>query len=300
MTRLLACAVLIAPLVAAQATYIGSDMCLVCHEDVTKAFASNPHHVLASDTKRGPDGGWKGKECEACHGPGSKHAESIDKKDIRNPAALPPAEAERICLSCHLNQPTHAGRIQSSHVRSQIGCTSCHAMHKTPTELVARKPGDVNQLCASCHTGEWAAFSRPYRHRLPEEAMSCVDCHNPHGRNVTSTVRMVASSNEPGCYKCHGEMRGPFVYEHEPLRTDGCVACHEPHGSANPRMLTRDQPRTVCLECHANIGAPSPKTGNTIGSTPPAFHNLQSPRYQTCVICHIKVHGSNVSSAFLR
>ena len=41
--------------------YAGSDTCLVCHEDITNAFASNPHHALESDTKRGPEGGWKGK-----------------------------------------------------------------------------------------------------------------------------------------------------------------------------------------------------------------------------------------------
>jgi predicted CXXCH cytochrome family protein len=78
------------------------------------------------------------------------------------------------------------------------------------------------------------------------------------------------------------------------------MACHEPHGSANPRLLTRDQTRTVCLECHANIGAPNPANGNRIGNAPPSFHDLRNPRYQTCVLCHLKVHGSNVNSAFLR
>ena len=38
----------------------------------------------------------------------------------------------------------------------------------------------VNQLCSSCHPQIWAQFQRPYKHRLPEGAMSCVDCHNPH------------------------------------------------------------------------------------------------------------------------
>jgi DmsE family decaheme c-type cytochrome len=289
-----------ATLAAAQATYVGADTCLACHEDISNAFAKNPHHALESDTKRGPEGGWKGKSCEACHGPGSAHAESLDKKDIRNPATLSPSESERICLSCHLNQTTHAGRIQSAHAKNQVACVGCHAMHKTPQELVSHKPDDVNQLCAGCHVSQWAAFNRPYKHRLPEGAMSCVDCHNPHGRNITSTVRAVAASNEPGCYKCHADKRGPFIYEHAPVRTDGCIACHEPHGSMNPRMLTRDQTRTVCLECHANIGVPSVFTGNKIGSTPPAFHDLRNPRYQTCVLCHVKVHGSNVDSSLLR
>ena len=61
------------------------------------------------------------------------------------------------------------------------------------------------------------------------------------------------AANEPGCFNCHGDKRGPFTFEHAPVRFEGCQACHEPHGSANPRMLTRANVRFVCLECHANL-----------------------------------------------
>src|SRR2546430_10607074 len=40
-------------------------------------------------------------------------------------------------------------------------------------------------------------------------------------------------------------------------RFEGCGSCHEPHGSANPRMLTKQEVRFVCLECHANLPARS-------------------------------------------
>lgn len=283
-----------APAAPEKAEYIGSEICQACHQDLFNAFASDPHHALEANKD------WKGKSCESCHGPGSLHAASLDKKDIRNPAQLPPEQSDRLCLSCHLNRTTHAGRIQSSHAKNQVPCVSCHTMHKSAAELVSFKPADINQKCASCHVSEWTSFLNPYRHKLPEGSMSCVDCHNPHGRNLTPTVRAVASAGEPSCYNCHGEKRGPFIYEHEPMRTDGCTACHEPHGSANPRMLTRNQERVTCLECHANIGAPQPATGRVIGNAPPAFHDLRNPRYQTCADCHIKIHGSNVSRDFLR
>jgi hypothetical protein len=29
----------------------------------------------------------------------------------------------------------------------------------------------------------------PYKHKLPEGAMSCVDCHNPHGTHLPTRVR---------------------------------------------------------------------------------------------------------------
>jgi DmsE family decaheme c-type cytochrome len=270
-------------------------MCQACHEDISKAYEKNPHHALEKQSKRG----WEGKSCEACHGPGAKHAESAEAKDILNPAKLKPAAADKNCLTCHLNQPTHAGRLQGSHAKNQVSCVGCHSMHKGPAALVARKPPEVNKQCAGCHTSEWASFSRPHSHRLREGAMSCTDCHNPHGSFVPRMVQ-TANVNEPGCLKCHGDKRGPFVFEHAPVRLEGCATCHEPHGSANPRMLTRHEVRFQCLECHSNLPTAASAQGGPLGDVPPAFHDVRNPRFRNCTICHIKVHGSQVNRTLLR
>lgn len=276
------------------ATTVGSDTCQVCHEEVSKAFQKNPHAAVETDAKRG----WQGKACEACHGPGSLHAESTDKKDIRNPGKLAPAEVDRACLACHLNKPTHVGRIQGSHAKNQVSCTACHSVHKpVGGEMAARRPSAVNEQCARCHTQVWAQFQRPHKHKLPEGAMSCVDCHNPHGSFLPKSIQTV-SANEPGCLKCHGDKRGPFPYEHAPVRLEGCMACHQPHGSANPMMLTRHEVRFVCLECHANL--PVPSAQSSMGVVPPAFHDIRQARYQNCTICHVKIHGSNVDRDLTR
>jgi DmsE family decaheme c-type cytochrome len=279
------------------ATTVGSDTCQACHEDVYKAFQKNPHAAVDKDARRG----WQGKVCEACHGPGSLHAESTDKKDIRNPLRLAVAEADKLCLSCHLNRPTHVGRIQGSHAKNEVSCIACHSVHKlVERELAARKPSVVNEQCARCHTDIWAQFQRPHKHKLTEGVMSCVDCHNPHGSFLPRNIQTVAA-NDPGCFKCHGDKRGPFAYEHAPVRLEGCTACHQPHGSANPRMLTRPEVRLVCLECHANLPAPSVQTlPSTTGVVPPAFHDIRNPRYQNCNICHVKIHGSNVDRDLTR
>jgi DmsE family decaheme c-type cytochrome len=280
------------------ATVVGSDTCAACHDEIAKAFQTNPHEAV----EKGVRPQWKGKACESCHGPGSVHAETADKKDIRNPATLPPAQADKICLGCHLNQPTQAGRIQSGHARNQVSCTSCHSVHKAGgTQMVARTAHAVNQLCQGCHIQEWASFQRPYKHKLPEGAMSCVYCHNPHGTLLLPRMLQTVSANEPGCFKCHGDKRGPFAYEHAPVRLEGCTACHEPHGSANPRMLTRHEVRFVCLECHANKPAPTVQTlPPTLGGIPPAFHDLGNPRYRNCTLCHVKIHGSQIDRGLLR
>jgi DmsE family decaheme c-type cytochrome len=291
-----------APAAPAASDYAGSEVCGTCHEDIYNAFQQNPHKLVDTQKRRG----FEGKACESCHGPGGKHAGSADKKDILNPAHMPPAEAARDCLKCHLNQPTHIGRIQSSHAKNEVGCTTCHAIHRNgPNGLVPRKMAAINEQCASCHTAVWAEFQRPYKHRLPESAMSCVDCHNPHG-SILSVSRQTYAANEPGCFRCHGNLRGPFTFEHAPIRLEGCGACHEPHGSANPRMLIRAEVRYMCLECHANLptGAPTGsaliKNPPALGGVPPAFHDLLSPQFQNCTVCHMKIHGSYVSQDLLK
>jgi DmsE family decaheme c-type cytochrome len=275
------------------AEFVGSETCQACHEDISKAFQKNPHYVVETNKKRG----WDGKACESCHGPGSKHAESASATDIVNPGKLRPAEADKNCLKCHANQPTHAGRIQNSHAKNDVGCVQCHAIHKHgPGGLVARGAVKVNEQCASCHPAVWAQFQRPHKHRLPEGAMSCTDCHDPHGSFRPRNLRAFAG-NERSCVKCHAEKRGPFTFEHAPMRLEGCQQCHEPHGSANPRMLVRQEVRFVCLECHSNLPVARPAA---LGVTPPAFHDLRSQRFRNCTICHQKVHGSYVDRNLLR
>jgi len=271
--------------------YVGSETCMACHEDIYKAFAKSPHHPVDVDAKRG----WQGRACESCHGPGQKHAESGDPTLIRDPANLAAAAADKICLTCHLNQPTQIGRLESSHAHNQVSCTACHKVHGSEP-LVARKTEATNKLCASCHLNEWAQFQRPFHHKLPEGDMTCVDCHNPHG-SIRPVMQQSFAGNEPGCFKCHGDKRGPFTFEHAPVRFEGCQACHEPHGSANARMLTRANVRFVCLECHANLPSAPVKV---MGVVPPSFHDLNLPLFQNCTVCHQKIHGSHVDRNLLK
>ncbi len=262
--------------------YAGTEMCQGCHEDIAKAFLkSNPHAVLETNKRRG----WETKSCEACHGSGVKHAESAEAALIRNPRKLSTAETDKTCMACHGNQQTHSGRVVTGHARQQMACTSCHSIH-------AKAPEPKSQ-CGSCHLGEKVSFAKPHAHPVPQGAMSCTDCHSPHG-TVLSKALNTAIGNEPGCLRCHGDKRGPFTFEHAPVRLDGCGSCHEPHGSANPRMLTRPSVSQLCLECHAGTFTAG------LGGVPPAFHDIRTARYRNCTTCHMKIHGSHVSKALLR
>jgi DmsE family decaheme c-type cytochrome len=213
---------------------------------------------------------------------------------------MPSTAADKSCLTCHLNQSTQAGRIHGGHARSAVTCTACHSIHGPQKQSALD--------CTACHSNTWAQFNKPFGHTLGKNTMTCVDCHNPHGGQVVMSrvARSMQSfgANEPGCFKCHSDLRGPFTYEHVPVRMDGCQACHEPHNSVNPKMLNRHEVRFTCLECHSNLSAIQPSTGaqngNALGGVPPAFHDLNNPRYRNCTVCHVKVHGSYTNRDLLR
>lgn len=265
--------------------YVGSEVCAGCHEDkVPKALAF--HKILETDKR------YKrvGQTCESCHGPGQAHAESADITKIVSFKNATPARVSQACLTCHAEALRMSARANDPHSRNSLSCVTCHVIHKPSAEplLVKAKA----ELCITCHTDVKAEFARPYRHKVQEGMVGCTDCHNPHG-TVRNTALRAHSGNEAGCVGCHGDKRGPFVFEHAPVNLEGCAACHEPHGSVNPRMLKRAEVKSLCLECHTLTPA-------TLGGPPPAFHDLRNPRFQNCTTCHIKVHGSNVNREFLK
>src|SRR5947209_19812702 len=51
----------------APAEYVGTAVCMGCHEEIYNSFIKrNPHRLLETDKKRG----WDEKACESCHGQG--------------------------------------------------------------------------------------------------------------------------------------------------------------------------------------------------------------------------------------
>ena len=183
-------------------------------------------------------------------------------------------------------------------------CSNCHSIHKaqTPKFLLARKQAD---LCYTCHGNVRAQFEMPVKHRVNEGVMQCSDCHNPHGTFAPTwrsgqRPRMVEQSagNQEVCVRCHTDKRGPFVFEHPPVRVEGCESCHRPHGSMNTRLLTRPIVFAVCLECHNGAGNFGRQGDGIFPQI--ATHNMFDPKYRNCTTCHVRLHGSNSDPTFLR
>lgn len=263
--------------------YVGAETCALCHADLAKKFDSNPHSKLALMH------GGKGVTCESCHGSAKAHVESGgDVTKIFRFTKATPKEVDQKCLGCHLG--THANFDRSAHGAAGVSCISCHSNHAFQSEAHLLKVEEP-KLCYSCHTDVKAAFAQPFHHKVNEGLLVCSDCHNPHGTFQDKLLKTNADQNAI-CTKCHAETLGPFVYEHPPLKVEGCTSCHLPHGSPNPRLLSRSNVNSLCLQCHsASMNFTAPGT--------PSFHN-QANQYQACTNCHVQIHGSNASSVFFK
>lgn len=302
--------------------YAGAEVCSGCHSDEAQQLQKTPMAVLLTDKYPIEQRG-----CEACHGPGKAHVDALSNGNpdfaslIYSPARHTPQENAIRCLGCHQEKRLLGGKEKdekqslfhrSRHLGAGVTCIDCHDPHLLPPKE-GSKPGLPLQamfnvprtsterdwlnnrllrqteptLCYSCHQERQADFQLPVRHRVNEGVMKCTDCHNPHGTLVQRELKGAAT--EQVCYSCHVEKRGPFVYEHAPVRVEGCLACHVPHGSINRNLLIRRQDRQLCLECHVSpqaVNVPHPHV---------SFQTLGE-----CTRCHVEIHGSNYQPDFLR
>jgi DmsE family decaheme c-type cytochrome len=255
--------------------------CGVCHEELVAAFALTAH---ALDRPNAPT-------CTNCHGDGTQHMdEGGDASLIQYPRG---SDGAATCLECH-GDVAHAFNGGAAHGRAEVWCFDCHVVHpEQPRAAALLVDADSTNLCATCHARQQRAFSRPFGHQLGRAGLECVSCHNPHGGPGERSTK-VDRSGDPVCITCHADLRGPHVFPHVAGPMGSCLSCHQPHGSSNPHALTRSRVDQLCLECHSTIG------GGTLGSQPPAFHDLRSPRFRDCTVCHVAIHGSNTSPGLLK
>jgi DmsE family decaheme c-type cytochrome len=268
------------------ATYVGSESCKTCHADIYNGWEKSPHWKLTFK-----EGGIAKHGCEDCHGAAASHvADPTDTSKLFLFEKATPKEIDSRCLGCHAGGTQHMNAINSEHAKNEVSCVSCHSPHHGKDSdfmLVKSQP----ELCYSCHLAKKAEFDMPFHHRVNEGLVQCTDCHNPHGTVRPKQVR-TSSSQDQVCFTCHTDKQGPFVFEHQPVKIDGCQSCHLVHGGPNPHMLKLSNVNLLCLQCH---------TASSFSGAPgaPSFHN-QASFFQSCVLCHSQVHGSNFDPTFFK
>ena len=217
--------------------------CATCH--------ATGYRVLEVDDKRAVKK-WAMTEentgCEACHGPGSRHASSGDKKQIFNPKNASLAESSKVCGYCHI-------RIENDYYKTAEGNHSEFLPH--PVIGDSFKAG----------TDDWTTW---YPDKVlmvgiqPEDVIT----KNYPGTDLNNAFYIDEAAQKSGFFearKHHQEYQEHLQSKHAKNNIAGCISCHSPHA-------TKAQPKPAkaadsCKACHGDamndLDKVMPGTGST-------------------------------------
>lgn len=261
-----------------KAEFVGAEACAACHQDQVEGFKSAKHGKSLPKMK----GIEFEKSCETCHGPGSLHAAAAGDKTDPGFRTVKLSEKALVntCLQCHERSHWQG----SSHDRAGVSCSSCHSVHNAKSKKGQIKTAKIEDTCYTCHGNVKGEMRRSAHMPVEDGKMGCSSCHDAHG---TGTEKNLKASNVPQlCYQCHQEKRGPFLWDHIPVR-ENCSNCHHPHGSHHDKMLTAKQP-FLCQRCHIYDRHPS-----TVYDGADVKEQRNYMFGQSCMGCHSNIHGSN-------
>jgi len=264
--------------------YADPAVCLDCHQEVADQLALTQHGK--SGYSQLSDHG-----CQGCHGPAAAHADDPSDESLIPSILDLSAEAQtEICQGCHKGGEQFFWE-DGKHGRRDLSCSTCHSVHSPVSDVAQLRAVSVQAQCFDCHKDIRAESWKRSHHPVREGQISCSDCHNPHGTQAEAMLR-TASVNET-CYTCHTEKRGPFLWEHAPVR-ESCLNCHTPHGSNHFKLQKTSTP-FLCQQCHANTRHPSSIYDNRTNANGPSPSSREFNR--GCLNCHAAIHGSNHPSA---
>lgn len=265
----------------------GAGACMDCHDKPPTTLILNTPHAQSGDS-RTP---FASHDCETCHGASPEHVRKKSGEADRPPVAImfgkdsptPVAKQNEVCMDCH-EGGLRMNWQASPHHNAEVPCAECHDVHtnKDPILIKSEQP----EICFGCHVQQRAQYRLRSRHPIKEGKVVCSDCHNPHGSFGPKLIKAVSVNDL--CYTCHAEKRGPFLWEHAPVRDD-CTNCHTPHGSTQERLLKVRAP-FLCQQCHMEAQHPSTLYSGT--SLPPTGTG-ERILAKGCLNCHALVHGSN-------
>jgi DmsE family decaheme c-type cytochrome len=260
--------------------YAGVKECVSCHAVQVKAYRESPH---ARDwDERTPAAA---QACDTCHGPAKSHIEDPgDKARITSFLRMTPRAVSETCLRCHKSDE-HAQWQGSMHDARNVSCISCHSVHTPQSEKAQLRKVSVTETCAQCHRDKAARVLRASHMPVREGKLECTTCHNQHGSTNVRLLRVGNTVNE-FCVSCHAEKRGPFLWDHPPVR-ENCNTCHDPHGTSNERLLVA-KPPMLCQRCHVAAQHPS-----TVYDAVAVSNKSNRVIGRGCVNCHSNIHGSN-------
>ena len=222
--------------------------------------------------------------------------------------SLSGGQKENLCLRCH-NNGLDVSTNGSRHAPLDMGCDTCHVIHKKGTsknpESNLHLNTDPHTLCVGCHDVKGESLVKAHRGQ-PFEKADCLACHAVHQSDGPKLIQKFAhppyasgscdichqapkdgkvvltkTDSKALCVQCHAEAAGRIQsakVQHAGAQ-GSCSDCHYPHASRKPGYL-RPDPVSVCLKCHSAQAE--------LQSTRKVLH--KAAFRDGCAICH-ESHG---------
>jgi hypothetical protein len=202
----------------------------------------------------GIHGAWvqPGVQCEACHGPGSRHVPDPPANIYVNPTAA-------FCGQCHsrqqggpvlaangfiLNEQQYPELLVSPHASMQ--CVACHNPHASPNYDPANAL--VND-CQNCHADHNMALhaGKVLTTGSYTETLTCHSCHMPFA--TVAATSLLLGGGRIGDVRTHVFRINPGAYNYTTMFSSAGDQVRT--GTEGQAALTLD---FVCLRCHNGAG----------------------------------------------
>jgi hypothetical protein len=176
-----------------------------------------------------------GVACESCHGPGARHAETQDPKDIVQPKHLPPELALAVCAQCHGPRRPLFPILDAAH-------------HFRPGERYEDFYQPMVLLMGGDISGDYFEDGRPSTSSFETQALTqslcylkggatCLSCHSaPHAPHAPNEIQIrkgapaKLSADLATCQSCHADVfaQGKAHTHHASAEAQNCLSCHMP------------------------------------------------------------------------
>jgi Flp pilus assembly protein TadD len=199
-----------------------SSSCLSCHTSDAQAPQAGTENKYAS-----PLFAHGGITCERCHGGDTSHgagkpkkaattaasaprSEDIPPTKIINPAKLPAARRDAVCMQCHLEGNASVEQPGKHFYEFRAGDDLADFVRY----YVFTGDGKDNVRAVS----QFEALAQSRCKRVTGDSMTCTTCHDPHSSPPAQRVSYFRAK----CIACHGDA---FAAKHHAEQQD-CAACH--------------------------------------------------------------------------
>ncbi|MBF5043246.1 hypothetical protein FGE12_12675 [Aggregicoccus sp. 17bor-14] len=213
-----------------------------------------------------------GVACESCHGPGARHADTQEAKDIVNPKRLSREAGLAVCAQCHGPRWTLFPILDAAH-------------HYRPGERYEDHYQPMVVTLGNERSGDFFPDGRPSTSSFEYQALlqsacyrkggaTCLTCHTaPHVKSAPDEVKLAkhapagASAGAETCRSCHAAVfaQGQKHTHHTAQAAQDCLACHMPPTVSgvldhfadhaldvpNPTLTAKHGEPNACGVCHA-------------------------------------------------